>query len=51
MKPNTVNITIDWYNEQSIKAAESLKFELECNGWRLLNHFGGMRHTTMIYGE
>ena len=51
MNLDTVNINIDWNNEHSIQAAENIKFELECAGWKLVNQFGGMFYSTMVYGR
>lgn len=51
MNLDTVNINIDWNKEQSIQAAEALKLKLENEGWKLVNHFGGMVNTIMVYGR
>lgn len=45
----TTQINIDWTNEESIRAAEKLKARLENKGYTLLNQFGGLFHSVMIY--
>ncbi len=45
----TVHINIDWNSLESIKSAEKLKAKLENKGYTLINNFGGMFHTVMVY--
>jgi len=45
----TVQIHIDWSSEDSIKSAEKLKAKLENKGYTLINQFGGMFHSVLIY--
>jgi len=45
----TVSIHIDWNSEDSIKSAEKLKAKLENKGYTLVNHYGGLFHSVMIY--
>jgi len=46
----TVEININWNNPDSIKIAEKTKVKLENKGYTLINHFGGMNTSVMIYG-
>ena len=46
----TVEITVNWNNEDSIKKAEKTKLSLENKGYTLINHFGGINSSVMIYG-
>lgn len=45
----TVRVYVDWNSRESIKIAEKAKAALENNGYVLLNQFGGLFHTVMIY--
>jgi len=47
----TVQINIDWTNTDSIRQAEKAKSSLEDKGYRLVNQFGGMFHSVMIFGK
>ena len=45
----TVTININWDNIDSIKNAEIAKKRLENKGYTLINHFGGLHTSVMIY--
>ena len=45
----TVEININWQNSDSIKIAERTKAKLENKGYTLINHFGGINTSVMIY--
>ena len=47
----TVSINIDWTNVDSIRAAEKTKYRLECKGYKLVNQFGGLFRSVMVYGK
>ena len=47
----TVSITVDWTSADSIGLAESAKLKLENKGYKLVNHFGGMFRSVMIYAK
>lgn len=47
----TITLNIDWNNEDSIKLAEKQKAQLENKGYTLINSFGGVNHSVMIYGK
>jgi len=44
-----VQINIDWTNKDSIKEAEKVKASLENKGYTLVNQFGGLFHSVMVY--
>ena len=48
---NTVTIHIDWNNAKSIDLAEQAKARLENDGWQLINSFGGLDTSALIYAE
>ena len=47
----TVTININWDNLDSIKQAEKQKLALENKGYKLINQFGGLHSSVMIYGK
>ena len=47
----TITLDIDWQNIDSIKLAEKTKLKLENKNYKLINNFGGLRFTTMIYSK
>lgn len=47
----TVTITIDWNSAMSIQVAEQTKMKLENAGWTLINSFGGMNKSVLIYAS
>ena len=47
----TVDIKVNWNNLDSIKAAEKTKAYLENKGYTLVNHFGGMNQSVLIYAK
>ena len=47
----TVNINIDYNSEDSIKLAEYNKDKLENKGYKVVNTFGGMRHSIIVMGK
>jgi hypothetical protein len=51
METVTVTITIDWNCEMSINVAEQAKAKLENAGWTLVNSFGGMNKSVLIYAN
>lgn len=48
-EPKTVYINVQWDNPDSIKCAERSKARLENKGYTLVNQFGGMFNSTMLY--
>ena len=51
MKTDTVTISINWNDLQSIKLAELAKARLENKGYTLINQFGGFNNSAMIYAK
>jgi hypothetical protein len=49
MKDKNITISINWNNLESIKQAERTKARLENKGYTLINNFGGLTHSAMIY--
>ena len=49
METETINLNVNWNSETSIKLAEKNKLALENKGYQLVNQFGGMNHSTMVY--
>ena len=49
MNARMVTITVNWDNIDSIRAAEKTKLSLENKGYKLVNQFGGMFHSALIY--
>lgn len=47
----TAHITVNWVNKDSIKAAEKAKLHLENKGYKLINQFGGMFTSVMVYAK
>lgn len=47
----TIKIEIDYGNIDSVNQAEKTKFDLECQGYKLVNSFGGGRFTALIMGK
>ena len=47
----TVEVKVNWENLDSIKLAENAKARLENQGYRLINQFGGLFHSVLIYGK
>jgi hypothetical protein len=47
----TFKITVRWDSEKSIKQAEKDKLAFENKGYTLINQFGGMFESVMIYAD
>ncbi len=47
----TINISVNWNNADSITEAEKTKERLENKGYKVVNEFGGMVHTTIVMGK
>ena len=45
----TIQINVNWNSEASIKLAEKTKLKLENKGYTLINQFGGLFHSVLIY--
>jgi hypothetical protein len=44
-----ITIHVNWANEDSIRLAERAKLELENKGYTLINQFGGLFHSALVY--
>lgn len=51
MYKETIQINVNWNSEKSIDLAEKQKTMLENDGYHLINHFGGMINSVMIYAK
>ena len=47
----TIEIHTNWTNNDSIIQSEETKTNLENMGYKLINHYGGIINTVMIYGK
>lgn len=47
----TVNINVDWNNEESITNAENAKARLKNKGYKVVNNFGGNNHSVIVMGK
>lgn len=48
---NTKTVRVFWNDEKSIERAERGKAKLENAGWALINQFGGMNESVLIYAK
>ena len=44
-----ITINVNWNSKESIKQAEKVKRSLENKGYTLINQFGGLFHSVLIY--
>jgi len=49
MNKNVLSISINWNNIDSINIAEKAKEYAENNGYTLINNFGGINKSVLIY--
>ena len=47
----TVSITVNWNSKKSIELAEQSKAKLENDGWTLINSFGGVNSSVLVYAK
>lgn len=48
---NTIAVNINWQNVKSIELAEQAKASLENDSWILINTFGGMNSSVLVYAK
>ena len=48
---NTITINVDWTNLKSIELAELQKSELENSDYILINTFGGVDQSALLYAK
>lgn len=48
---NTITVNVNWNSEKSIELAEIQKENLENEGYTLINSFGGLNYSALIYAK